>query len=240
MKILMKICCLMLVATLGFSTFAVAHPPQDIELMYDFESDELTVTLTHNSPVPTLHYINQIVVKRNDEVVITQDYDSQPTTSEFTYTYTVEADTGDELEVTARCNINGILTRSITVRDPTQDEPPNVEIVNPTEGYFHFSGIRLFPSFGLLGDTLGFGGFRLRPLQLRAEDDIDEPDDLIVEVKIDDEPLGTASYNNNEQLHELQWTGPALGTFTVTVTCEDSTGNIGTDSLDVWYFCFIP
>ena len=178
MKIIMKLFYLMLVATIGFSTYAVAHPPQDMELIYDFESEELSVIITHNSPGPTLHYINQIIIKLNNEVVITQDYDSQPSPSEFTYTFTVQAEAGDKIEVTAVCNIQGSITRSITVRDPAQDEPPNVEIVNPTEGYFHFSGIRLFPSFGLLGDTLGFGGFRLRPLQLRAEDDFDEPDDI--------------------------------------------------------------
>jgi desulfoferrodoxin (superoxide reductase-like protein) len=231
---------LMLITTIILSTQAIAHPPQDMVLLYDFEIKILTVTITHNSPGPTLHYINQVNIKVNDELIISESYDSQPSTSQFSYTYTVQAETGDEIEVMAFCNIQGSITRSITVRDPTQDEPPVVEIVNPTEGYFHFSGIRLFPSFGLIGNTLGFGGFRLSPLQFYTEDDIDESNDLIVEVFIDDEVLGTAIYNIEEQLHEIKWTGPALGTFTLSVTCEDSSGNIGSDELEVWYFCFIP
>lgn len=231
---------LMLITSIVLSSQVIAHPPQDMTLLYDLDTQELTVIITHISPGPTLHYINQIEIFRNDELVISESYDSQPTTSEFIYNFTVEADAGDEFQVIARCNIQGSISRSIIVRDPAQDEPPVIEIRNPTEGYFHFSGIRLFPTFGLIGDTLGFGGFRLQPLKFYTEDDVDASQDLLVEVYIDDESLGTATYNADEQVHELQWTGPALGTFSLSVTCEDSSGNIGENDLDVWYFCFIP
>lgn len=231
---------LMLIAMIVFSTQSIAHPPQDMILDYDFETEILSVTITHNSPSPTVHYINRIDIKRNDETIISETYDSQPTTSEFTYTYEVVANAGDELEVTAFCNIQGSIIQTITVRDPNQDEPPVIDIVNPTEGYFHFSGIRLFPATGIIADTMGFGGFRLTPLQFRTEDDVDNSADLTVTVFIDDEVLGTASYNEETQFHELQWTGPRLGIFTLSVTAEDSVGNIGTDELQVWYFCFIP
>jgi len=56
----------------------------------------------------------------------------------------------------------------------TDNTPPTVTIVNPTKGYFHFSGIKLFPTiFYLISDTMGFGGFRLRPVQVKVEDDTD-------------------------------------------------------------------
>ena len=230
----------MLVTTVLYSAFAFAHPPQDMVLDYDIDTQILSVSITHISPAPNSHYVNRIDVERNDEVIISEEYDSQPTTSEYTNTYDISAVIGDELIVTAYCNIQGSITRSITVRDPTQDEPPVIEIVNPTEGYFHFSGIRLFPSFSIIANTLGFGGFRLQPLQMYTEDDIDESNDLIVKAFIDGEELGTANYNANEEVHEIQWTGPNLGTFTLLVTAEDLSGNIGEDEMQVWYFCFIP
>ncbi|MBS3749723.1 MAG: hypothetical protein KGY67_08520 [Candidatus Thermoplasmatota archaeon] len=231
---------LMLLITLLLPSMAFAHPPQDMVLEYDIDTEILSVTITHNSPGPTVHYVNKIEIKQNDNLIITEEYDSQPTTSEYTYTYDVQAEVGDELTVIAYCNIQGSITRSITVRNPSQDEPPVVEIVNPTEGYFHFSGIRLFPSSGIIADTLGFGGFRLQPLKIYTEDDFDDSSDLIVTVLIDEEQLGTASYNDDAEVHEIKWTGPNLGTFTLSVTAEDSLGNIGRDEMQVWYFCFIP
>ena len=63
----------------------------------------------------------------------------------------------------------------------SNDTPPTVKIVNPTKGYFHFSGIKLFPTiFNLISDTMGFGGFRVRPVQVQVEDDTDPPENLTV------------------------------------------------------------
>jgi hypothetical protein len=231
---------LMLVITTVLPHTALAHPPQDMILEYDLDAELLSVIIIHNSPAPTVHYVNKIEIEQNDELIFSEEYTSQPTTSEYTYTYEIQAVIGDELTVIAYCNIQGSITRSITVNDPSQDEAPVVEIVNPTEGYFHFSGIRLFPSVGIIAETLGFGGFRLQPLQIYTEDDIDENDNLNVEVFIDGEKLGTAAYNAETSVHEIKWTGPDLGTFSVSVTAEDSVGNIGEDSMQVWYFCFIP
>lgn len=231
---------LMLVAVLILPIQVIAHPPQDMVLEYDIETEIFSVTIVHNSPAPSVHYVNKIEIERNEELVITENYDSQPTTSEYTYTFEFQAVVGDELTVIAYCNIQGSIIRSIIVRDPSQDEPPVVEIVNPTEGYFHFSGIRLFPTSGIIANTMGFGGFRLKPLQIYTEDDVDESSDLNVEVFIDDEELGTATFNEDADVHEIKWTGPNLGTFTLRVTAEDSVGNIGEDVMQVWYFCFIP
>lgn len=231
---------LMLVTTVALPFQISAHPPQNMVLSYDIETDELTVTIEHNSPAPTVHYVNQIEIERNDQTVLTEEYENQPTTSEYTYTFTVEADPDDELTVIATCNIQGQIVKSITVRDPNADEPPVIEIVNPTQGYFHFSGIRLFPSLGLIEDTMGFGGFRLRPLQMYTEDDNDESNDLTVQAFINEELLGEATFNPDSSYHEIKWTGPQLGTFTLSVTAEDSVGNIAEDEMQVWYFCFIP
>ena len=50
----------------------------------------------------------------------------------------------------------------------------------------------------------------------------------------------TALYNSKNGFHELQWTGPRLGVFTLKATAEDTQGNIASTEMDVWYFCFVP
>jgi len=233
--------CMLLISTIPLATTAMAHPPQDMVLDYELDITTLSVTITHETPAPTVHYVNQVDIELNDELIISEEYTSQPTNDVFTYEYLVSAEIGDELKVTSYCNIQGSITRSIIVQDPSQDDPPIVEIKNPTQGYFHFSGIRLFATYlDVIADTMGFGGFRVRPVQVFTEDDIDASEDLTVNIYIDDELRDAAVYNPDNELHELQWTGPRLGVFTLKATAEDSQGNIGSDEMEVWYFCFIP
>ena len=121
------------------------------------------------------------------------------------------------------------------------DNPPTVKIVNPTEGYFHFSGIKLFPTFlNVVADTMGFGGFRLVPVQVEVEDDIDPPEDLDVYMYVNENEQGNMTWNSKTNLYERKWIGPDLGVFTLNITASDSMGNIGYAEMVVWYFCFIP
>jgi desulfoferrodoxin (superoxide reductase-like protein) len=232
---------MLLISTAPLAMPVLAHPPQDMTLAYDLDISTLSVTIAHETPAPNAHYVYKVDIKVNDELIISEEYTSQPTNNIFTYEYVFSAEIGDIITVTAYCNIQGSITRSITVSDPSQDDPPVVEIKNPVQGYFHFSGIRIFATYiNLVYDTMGFGGFRLRPVQVYTEDDIDASEDLIVKIYIDDELRDTAVYNPDNGFHELKWTGPRLGVFTLKATAEDSQGNIGSDEMDVWYFCFIP
>ena len=119
--------------------------------------------------------------------------------------------------------------------------PPTVTIVNPTEGYFHFSGIKLFPTIlNLISDTMGFGGFRVRPVQVKVEDDTDPPEDITVFMYVKEDEQGNMTYNSNKNLFERKWIGPDLGVYTLNITAEDTSNNIGYTEMEVWYFCFIP
>jgi hypothetical protein len=51
--------------------------------------------------------VKKVVIKKNGEVVGGGDYQSQPDKESFTYTYTLAAAAGDQLEVTAFCVIFG-------------------------------------------------------------------------------------------------------------------------------------
>lgn len=130
------------------------------------------------------------------------------------------------------------LIHSSSVIDET---PPTVTIVNPTEGYFHFSGIKLFPTvFDNKAETKGFGGFRVRPVQVQVEDNIDPPQDIDVYMFVKSDEQGDMMYNSETTLFERKWIGPDLGVYTINITAKDTSNNTGYAEIDVWYFCFIP
>ena len=123
----------------------------------------------------------------------------------------------------------------------TDDTPPTITIVNPTEGYFHFSGIKLFPTIlNIVSDTMGFGGFRVVPVQVQVEDDVDPPEDISVYMYVKEDEQGNMTWNSEKSLFQRKWIGPDLGVYTLNITAEDSSGNIGYSEMEVWYFCFIP
>ena len=63
--------------------------------------------IAHEVDNVTTHYIHQIVIEKNSEVVITRDYTSQNSTSGMTAVFIVEAGIGDFLKATAKCVISG-------------------------------------------------------------------------------------------------------------------------------------
>ena len=136
---------------------------------------------------------------------------------------------------------SAILIPSVTSLVQNDTTPPEITIENPVEGYFHFSGIQLFETpLDVVGDTMGFGGFRVRPVQATITDDVDEPADLTVELFADDAKERDMAYNSENGLFEGQWIGPALGTYTMRIVAEDSSGNTAEETMTVWYFCFVP
>ena len=107
----------MIVAAFAFFTLypatAGAHGPKEIKLAYDVASKTLQATITHTS-FSASHYIDKVQIKKNGEVVILQEYTSQPTET-FTYSYKVEAVAGDVIELKASCSRFGSRTEKLTV-----------------------------------------------------------------------------------------------------------------------------
>ncbi len=121
------------------------------------------------------------------------------------------------------------------------NQPPSVKFINPKEGYFHFSGISLFPTiFNLNTDTISLGGFRLRPVLINTTDDFDSSEDLIVKVYLNGNEKGIASYCSKWKLHEWFWTGFSFGFYQLKITAEDTRGNIGSIEMGIWNICFLP
>ncbi len=136
---------------------------------------------------------------------------------------------------------SSLLIPSMSAIVQNDTTPPEITIENPVEGYFHFSGIKLFETpLDVVGDTMGFGGFRVRPVQATITDDVDEPEDLTVDLFADDVKERDMVYNSENGLFEGKWIGPALGTFTMKIVASDSSGNTDEETMTVWYFCFVP
>ena len=106
---------LFLAACLATPQYAAADPPRDITLIYNLQTQTLTVTITHPSTFIGLHYINQLKISKNNVLVEKNDYKSQTDKNGFVYTYKIPAAPNDILEVTASCNIQGSKTVTLKV-----------------------------------------------------------------------------------------------------------------------------
>lgn len=109
--------CVLIVLVVGFLTVASvsAHAPSEIHLAYDDATQTLQVTIIHDVSDPSLHFIEFVSIMKNGAFFSVQEYINQPTTSQFTYTFKVPAAPGDVLEVTAECNLGGIITGRLEV-----------------------------------------------------------------------------------------------------------------------------
>ena len=96
-----------------------AHNPSNMILEYNSSTETLSVTITHTSSNMNSHYIYEVIGTVNGGQAINESYASQPSNT-FTYNYIVNATSDDIIEVTARCTQAGIITRSITVGQPTE------------------------------------------------------------------------------------------------------------------------
>lgn len=88
---------------------ALAHSPQGVEVGYDYKAQTLTVKITHNSNNPDRHFVKEVEVKKNGQVVQRGVYTKQAG-DVFSYTYKVAATGADTFEITAFCNIHGSKT----------------------------------------------------------------------------------------------------------------------------------
>jgi desulfoferrodoxin (superoxide reductase-like protein) len=89
-------------------------------LEYDYASQVLSVTITHNSPTTSNHYVETVELFKNGIALETFTYQTQPDRSMFTYEYPVTGQDGDLMEATATCNIYGSLTMNTTVVGPKE------------------------------------------------------------------------------------------------------------------------
>jgi len=92
-----------------------ATPPRYINIQYQANTHTLKVTISHITPVRSIHYIYRIVVEKNGVLDQVHFYSKQPRFFLNTYEYNMSANPGDVITVSAYCVLFGYNSRSITV-----------------------------------------------------------------------------------------------------------------------------
>jgi hypothetical protein len=105
--------CAVLICTIP--TPVNANAPSALTVSYNLETQALQVAITHPVSDTVTHYIYKVEIKKNGIIYNTTTYTSQPDPNSFTYTYHVNATTGDTLEVTASCIQGGSKTIQYTI-----------------------------------------------------------------------------------------------------------------------------
>ena len=95
--------------------FSYATAPKSVDLIYDMNTQTLSVTIDHYTLSAGMHHIKYVEIKKNGILISKNTYGTQPTGSIFTYTYNIPAAKGDIFEVTATCNFWGHKTSTFTV-----------------------------------------------------------------------------------------------------------------------------
>jgi hypothetical protein len=109
-----------LLVALSLASFADATPPRYLKVQYQVSTNTLKVTLTHATPVRSIHYIYRIIVQKNGVLEQSHFYSKQPRFFINTYEYNLSANPGDVITVSAFCILFGYNTRSTTVSPVTQ------------------------------------------------------------------------------------------------------------------------
>ncbi len=116
-----------------------ATEPSDIVLEYDFNSQTLTVNVSHYVANTKTHYIETIEIKNNDISVLNRTYVNQTYDWGVYDSFPVSADAGDNLTVTATCKRGHLLTRWLIVTSTTTtntgtDTTSTTTTTNTTDG----------------------------------------------------------------------------------------------------------
>jgi OOP family OmpA-OmpF porin len=105
--------------------FSYATAPKSVDLIYDINTQTLSVTINHPTLFASMHYIKYVEIEKNGTTISKNKYGTQPAGSIFTYTYNIPAEKGDVFEVKATCNLWGHKTSTLVVvaAAPVAEEP---------------------------------------------------------------------------------------------------------------------
>jgi hypothetical protein len=123
---------LFLMASIAIPYTVCANAPSAMTVSFNLETQDLRVTITHPVNDQTTHYIYEVKIEKNGVLYNTSRYDSQPDLNSFTYTYPVNATTGDIIDVTASCIQGGLKTIQHTVainNGESKTSTPGFEVI---------------------------------------------------------------------------------------------------------------
>lgn len=97
----------------------LAHAPKNVEAEFDTDKQILTVTVFHDVKDAAKHFIDEISVELNGKDIIEQKLLAQESLEKIAVVYRItDAGVGDEIEVSAACNISG--KKKTTVKIETE------------------------------------------------------------------------------------------------------------------------
>ncbi len=111
---------LVLLIAIILTTAAVffAHPPSNIEMSYDSETQILEVIVEHSVGNPHNHYVEELTITHNDRRIISHRLTKQEDEKSIKFQYRLpNVETGMLLEVTAECNRIGKLSKDIKIEE---------------------------------------------------------------------------------------------------------------------------
>ncbi|MBU9889618.1 MAG: hypothetical protein KTQ49_07105 [Candidatus Omnitrophica bacterium] len=113
-KNLMVLTLISLMLVPGSQVFA--HPPADITLQFDPETQTLSAVIIHPVNNPKSHYIKRVDIGLNGKEIDDRKYQVQENGREQSLTVTLpEAKAGDTLSVEGYCNLSGKLKKEIKI-----------------------------------------------------------------------------------------------------------------------------
>ena len=116
MKKAMLYCLLGLFAVLAVSGSGMAHPPSDLVLAYNRADGMLTVEAPHSVPDGKRHYIEEFKVSVDGQKYYELDVEFQIDNKTSLAVFHVgDLKAGAVVEVYAKCNRSGDMTKSLTV-----------------------------------------------------------------------------------------------------------------------------
>jgi len=98
-----------------FTATASAHPPSNIKLTYDPETEILHVSLIHRSSDPRSHRIRKIILYQNDEETDHFFYPKQTNGAGLEEDLYIEVESGDVVRIKAICSEAGSGEAEITI-----------------------------------------------------------------------------------------------------------------------------
>ncbi|MGY5872797.1 MAG: hypothetical protein RTV72_11165 [Candidatus Thorarchaeota archaeon] len=117
-----------------------ASEPENIALVYDFDSQTLTVNVSHYVSNTKNHYIENIEIWKNDISILNSTYTNQTFNWGMYDSFTVATDVGDNLTVTATCNLQGytitswLIVSSTTVTNSPTTTDTTTNTTDATDG----------------------------------------------------------------------------------------------------------
>lgn len=96
------------------SSLLMAHPASNVELEFDQEASILTVNFDHKVKNAEKHFITEIIVSLNEEVIIEQKLEHQDNFESGNLIYKIiDAKPGDNIKVKTKCSKIGNKTATI-------------------------------------------------------------------------------------------------------------------------------